>query len=83
MRRIRGRLRVKGDSRMTKKEDAERYRFKQGEKLLALFEEYHGYPARTGEELGDWLVSAQGKRATAYDTDSDGNIIPDLPSVDR
>jgi hypothetical protein len=61
---------------MTNK-NAERYRLKQGEKLLALFEETHGRPPRTGEELADWMVSPEGERALAYDTDAEGNIIPD------
>ena len=62
---------------MANKEHAERYRVRQGEKLLALFKASHGRPPRTGEELADWVVSPEGERAIAYDTDYEGNIIPD------
>jgi len=61
----------------TMKEDADQWRIKQAEKLLALFEGAHGRPARTTEELAQWADSAEGKAAMAYDTTPDGKIIPD------
>ncbi len=63
------------------REDAEKYRLAQARKLLNLFEDAHGRPARTTEELAQWLASPQGKAASAYDRGKDGKIIPDLPSL--
>jgi hypothetical protein len=60
------------------KTDAEKQRLKQAEKLLALFKEAHGRPARTLYELREWADSAEGKAALAYDLGPDGKIIPDL-----
>jgi hypothetical protein len=62
------------------KEDAHRYRCRCVEKLLALFEGDNGRPARTVLELEQWLGSARGKAATAYDRTPDGKIIPDPAS---
>ena len=61
---------------MTTKEAAEAYRLAQAQKMLDLFEDAHGRPARTIEELSEWTVSAEGERATAYDRSQDGKIIP-------
>ncbi len=65
-------------------EDTERftsemmYRLRQFKKLVALFEEAQGRPARNCVEVCEWLTSPEGKWATAYDTDPKGEIIPDL-----
>jgi hypothetical protein len=61
---------------MTDKEDAEKYRLAQAQKLLDLFEEANGRPAKTTQELSDWLTSPEGQRAIAYDHTPDGKIIP-------
>lgn len=60
---------------------ADEYRLAQAEKLLALFEGAHGYPASTAEELEAWVASAEGRAALVYDHAPDGTIIPDLPPV--
>lgn len=57
--------------------DAEKYRLDQARKLLSLFEDAHGRPARTTEELGEWLQSPQGEAATKDDRLPDGTINPD------
>ena len=44
----------------------------QFDKLVELFEEGRGRPARTLKEFSEWLASAEGKRAAAYDTAADG-----------
>jgi hypothetical protein len=44
----------------------------QFDKLVELFEEARGRPARTLKEFSEWLASAEGKRAAAYDTAADG-----------
>jgi hypothetical protein len=45
------------------KEDAEKYRLRQAEELLKLFEEDTGSRARSKEELATWLSSARGEFA--------------------
>jgi len=62
------------------KDEAYRYRLAQARKLLDLFEEANGRPARTIEELGAWVKSDAGRAATAYDRTPDGKIIPDYLS---
>lgn len=62
---------------MSDAEDAHKYRLKQAEKLLRLFHEAKGHPARTFQELDDWVGSREGRAATAYDRTPDGKIIPD------
>ena len=52
-------------------------RLKQFEKLVELFEEARGRRARTVKELSEWLNSAEGKRATAYDG-APGKVIPEF-----
>jgi hypothetical protein len=37
------------------------------QKLLDLYEEANGKPARTLEELTKWMMSPAGKAATGYD----------------
>jgi len=43
---------------MSDKEDAKKWRLKQAEELLKLFEEDTGSPATSKEELAAWLSSA-------------------------
>jgi hypothetical protein len=45
---------------MSDKEDAEKWRQRQAEELLKLFEEDTGSPATSKEELAAWLSSARG-----------------------
>jgi len=59
---------------MTDKDDADQYRLKQAEKMLAVYREVHGRPASTMEELSNWATSAQGKATLLT---RDGKIIPD------
>jgi hypothetical protein len=56
---------------------AEKYRLKQAEKILSLFEDVHGHPARTMEELNKWATSLDGERYLANFQDRFGHIIPD------
>jgi hypothetical protein len=46
---------------MSDKEYAEKWRLRQAEELLRLFEEDTGSPAKTNEELTAWRSSARGK----------------------
>jgi hypothetical protein len=48
------------------------------QKLFDLFEEANGRPAKTVEELEQWIASSEGKAALAYDQTPEGKIIPDL-----
>jgi len=48
---------------MSDKEDAEKWRVRQAEELLKLFEEDTGSPATSKEELAAWLFSARGEFA--------------------
>ena len=48
---------------MSDKEDAEKWRVRQAEELLKLFEEDTGSPATSKEELSAWLFSARGEFA--------------------
>ncbi len=47
------------------REDAEKYRLAQARKLLSLFEDAHGRPATTTEELFDWMVRQKAKAERA------------------
>lgn len=67
-------------SEMTVEEAAHQYRLRQMQKLLDLFEDSNGRPARTCVELDEWVGSDAGRAAMAYDTGVDGKIIPDLPA---
>lgn len=58
-------------------EAAEKYQLKQAEKILSLFEDMHGRPARTMEELDAWAGSPDGKRYLADFHDRQGKVIPD------
>ncbi len=58
-------------------QDAHRYRLRQAEKLLDLFEDANGRPPKSTDELAWWVASPAGKAATAYDKSTDGRIIPD------
>jgi hypothetical protein len=42
-------------------ENAHKYRLRQAEEMLRIFQEEHGRPARTTEELTDWLTSPEGR----------------------
>ena len=53
-----------------------RYRLAQAEKLLDLFNEVHGRPAATVEELEEWVKSPKGRAATACHRGKDGKIVP-------
>ena len=44
---------------------SDRYRLAQAQKLLDLFEEANGHPARTAEELAAWLGSPRGRPVSA------------------
>jgi hypothetical protein len=46
---------------MSDKEDAEKWRLRQAEELLKLFEKETGSPATSMEELMAWFSSARGK----------------------
>jgi hypothetical protein len=48
---------------MSDKEDAKKWRLRQAEELLKLFEEDTGSPATSKEELAAWLYSARGEFA--------------------
>ena len=48
---------------MSDKEDAKKWRLRQAEELLKLFEEDTGSPATSKEELAPWLSSARGEFA--------------------
>jgi len=48
---------------MSDKEDAKKWRLKQAEELLKLFEEDTGSPATSREELATWLSLARGEFA--------------------
>jgi hypothetical protein len=48
---------------MSDKEDAKKWRLRQAEELLKLFEEDTGSPATSKEELATWLSSARGEFA--------------------
>jgi hypothetical protein len=48
---------------MSDKEDAKKWRLKQAEELIKLFEEDTGSPATSREELATWLSSARGEFA--------------------
>jgi hypothetical protein len=61
---------------MSDKDDAHRYRLAVAQKMLDVFEDAHGRPARTLEELSDWAASPEGRAALAYDRKPDGTIIP-------
>lgn len=52
---------------MTDREDADEYRVVQAENLFNLFQEAKGRPAKTFEELEEWLGSPEGEAALAYD----------------
>jgi hypothetical protein len=58
-------------------EQYQRLSLRQGAKLLRLFEQGKGRPAKTIEEVEEWVSSPEGMKACAQDTDKDGNIIPD------
>ena len=58
-------------------EAGEKWRLKQVEKVLSLFEDVHGRPARSPEELEQWAASPEGQRYIAEFSDKDGHIIPD------
>jgi hypothetical protein len=58
-------------------EDVEVYRRRQAEMMLRLFEDAHNRPARTVDELEEWVASDEGRRALAYDQTPDGKIIPE------
>jgi hypothetical protein len=60
-----------------KKSDAAKYRLRQAQKLLDLFEDANGRPAKDGDELSAWFASPEGRKAIAYDCDKEGKIIPD------
>jgi hypothetical protein len=49
----------------------------QAEKILSLFADANGRPARTMEELTAWAASADGKRYLSAFRDANGHIIPD------
>jgi hypothetical protein len=68
----------KMERRKTKAEAAKAYQLAQAAKLLKLFEDANGHPAKTIEELTDWVSSPEGKAAMTYDHTPDGKIIPDL-----
>jgi hypothetical protein len=57
--------------------DANQRRLRQAAKILSLFEDVHGYPARTMEELTKWAVSPEGKRYVADFKDQSGHTVPD------
>jgi hypothetical protein len=57
--------------------DADKWRLKQAEKILDLFKDAHGRPARTIQELEDWACSPDGRRYRKDFQDRDGKIIPD------
>jgi hypothetical protein len=64
---------------MSEQDDASighNYRLAQAQKLLDVFEEAHGRPAQTYEELEDWAGSPEGKAALAYHRTPNGTIIP-------
>ena len=61
---------------MNDKEDAQKHREAQAQKLLDLFEGAHGRKAKTVEELEAWVASPEGKAALAYDHTPDGKVIP-------
>jgi len=61
----------------TIKEDADKYRVRQAQKLIDLFTGARGRPPATVEELGEWCKSPEGRRATPYHRTPDGKIIPD------
>ena len=61
-------IKAKQGGRHSQKSDAEKFRLAQVEKLLRLFENAHGRPAKTAEELDAWLASPAGKAATASKT---------------
>ena len=48
---------------MSDEEDAKKWRLKQAEELIKLFEEDTGSPATSREELATWLSSARGEFA--------------------
>jgi hypothetical protein len=52
------------------------YRLAQIRKILDLFAAANGRPAKTVEELEQWIGSPQGRKATAYHQTKDGKIIP-------
>jgi len=60
----------------TTEEAANAHRIAQAQKMLDLFESAKGRPARTIEEISEWIASPEGKKATAYDRGPDGKIIP-------
>jgi hypothetical protein len=57
--------------------DKSDYRNRQAQKVLDLFKDAKGRPAKSIEELEAWVASPEGRRALAYDRTPDGKIIPD------
>jgi hypothetical protein len=62
---------------MTRPSDGNAKRLKQAQKILDLFADVHGRPARTPEELEKWAASPDGKRYLADFHDLEGKVIPD------
>jgi hypothetical protein len=60
---------------MIEEDPDEPYRLRQAEKILSLFETAHGRPARSIDELNQWVASPEGSRILA--DGPDGSIIPD------
>jgi hypothetical protein len=63
-------------------EKTEQYRLRQAEKILNLFATAQGHPARSTEELIQWVSSPEGKEILAQHHGPDGAIIPDGESGD-
>jgi hypothetical protein len=47
-------------------------------KMLDLYEGANGRRPVSIKELAEWMATPEGVAATAYDTDPQGRIIPDL-----
>jgi len=60
---------------MTDKDDADKYRLAQAQKLIRLFTAANGRPPETEEELIKWVSSREGRTVTARHRDPDGKII--------
>jgi hypothetical protein len=61
----------------SKKSDADKWRLRQAQKLLKLFEDAHGREMTSADDLRAWFKSPQGKAALAPHLDKDGKLIPD------
>jgi hypothetical protein len=58
---------------------AHAYRVAQAQKILDVFEDTHGHPAHTMQELTEWTASPEGKAALAPFRTLDGTIDPYEP----